>query len=178
MRSASALHPLARLSFLWQSLFVGLLLAAASAHADVYGDVERALRNGQLERARQLSSAHLRLTPQDPQMRLLVSRLLQAEGQNTAAQETLQSLTLEYPELPEPHNNLAVLLASQGRFQEALESLQRALRARPDYALALENLGDVHLHLALEAYRNAAQNASPPRSLQHKLITLAPLLAR
>jgi tetratricopeptide (TPR) repeat protein len=69
--------------------------------------------------------------------------------------ETLQALTQEFPELPEPYNNLAVLLASQQRFDEALTALNLAVRARPDYSLALENLGDVHIALARQAFLKA-----------------------
>ena len=111
-------------------------------------------------------------------MRLLKSRILDAQGQSAAAQELLESLTLEYPELPEPHNNLAVLYARQGRIQEALDSLNKALQARPDYAVALENLGDLHLNQALQAYQRAGKAPSPPASALRKANAIAPLLSR
>lgn len=151
---------------------------AAPAQADVHDDVERQIRNGQLERAGQLSEQHLRKSPNDPQMRLLSSRIQDAQGLTGKAIEQLESLTLEFPELPEPHNNLAVLYARQGRTQEAIDSLNRALLARPDYTTALENLGDLHLSLALQAYQRAARAASPPASVGRKTDAIAPLLKR
>mgnify|MGYP000629641966 CR=1 FL=1 len=163
----------ALLLLLWS--LVGLPLLA---RADVYDDVERLLRNGQLERAEQLSAKHLQERPQDPQMRLLRSRIQEARGQHEQARETLQALTQEYPELPEPHNNLAVLHAREGRLQEALEGLQRALQARPDYTQALENLGDLHLSLARQAYQRAARTTQPSPSAARKAEALAPLLPR
>jgi tetratricopeptide (TPR) repeat protein len=83
---------------------------------------------------------------------------------------TLQTLSQSFPELPEPHNNLAALLARQNRYAEALVSLQAAIRARPDYATALENLGDVYLALAIEAYQNANRAMpSQPRTTNKRL---------
>lgn len=149
-----------------------------AALADVYDDVERLLRNGQLDRAEQAGQRHLQTHPQDPQMRLLTSRIQQARGHLDQAAETLQALTLDFPELPEPHNNLAVLHARAGRLQEAMDGLQRALQARPDYTQALENLGDLHLSLARDAYLRAGRSSTPSTSAQHKAQAIAPLLAR
>jgi tetratricopeptide (TPR) repeat protein len=69
-----------------------------------------------------------------------------------------------------------VVHARQGRVQDALDSLNKALLVRPDYAVALENLGDLHLTLALQAYQRASQSASPSATAARKALTLAPLL--
>ena len=159
-------------------MFVGLGLSSLSAHADVYEDVERLLRNGQLEKAAEMGRRHLQTHPQDPQMRLLGSRIQDASGNTDESIATLESLTLEFPELPEPHNNLAVLYARQGRMPEALASLQKAVQARPDYTVAQENLGDLYLSMALKAYAQARQGASGSPSASRKADTLAPLLKR
>ena len=165
--------------FICTTVVLGSLFGLAlPAQADVYDDVERLIRNGQFERASQLSSDHLQKSSQDPQMRLLRSRLLDAQGQTDEAQRLLESLTLDFPELPEPHNNLAVLYARQGRTQQALDSLNKALLARPDYTTALENLGDLHLSLALQAYQRAGRTASAPASVKRKTEALGPLLQR
>ncbi|MBM3386554.1 MAG: tetratricopeptide repeat protein [Betaproteobacteria bacterium] len=159
-------------------LLCGLLALPLAVRADVYDHVERLLRNGQLERAEQLSGQHLQNHPHDPQMRLLSSRLQDARGHTAQARETLQALTQEFPELPEPHNNLAVLLARQGQIQQAIDSLQRALQARPDYAQAQENLGDLYLNLARQAYLGASRTPNPSASASRKAEALAPLLPR
>jgi tetratricopeptide (TPR) repeat protein len=69
----------------------------------------------------------------------------------------LQALIQEFPELPEPHNNLGVLLASQGQLEAAAASLQAAIQARPQYKIALKNLGDVYTAMAQDAYKKANQ---------------------
>ena len=54
----------------------------------------------------------------------------------------------DYPELPEPHNNLAVLYAQKGDYELARDELEAAIGAAPDYAIAYENLGDIYARLA------------------------------
>ena len=125
------------------------------ALADVYTDVNALVQIGQWTQAQALADARLKTAPTDPQMRLLQSHIQTGLGQNQAAMDTLRTLTQSFPELPEPHNNLAALLVRENRHDEALVALQAALRARPDYALALENLGDLHLALAAQAFARA-----------------------
>jgi tetratricopeptide (TPR) repeat protein len=134
-----------------------LLMFSAGVHADVYKDVNRLVVAEQWTKAQTQAEQHLKTQPTDPQMRLLLSRIQDGQGQTAEAMQTLQALTQSFPELPEPHNNLAALLARQNRYAEALEALQAAVRARPDYATALENLGDVYIALAIEAYQNTSK---------------------
>lgn len=154
----------------WRALLASALALGlhAAAHADTYTDVQRMMRNLQWSQAQQAAQAHLTIHPNDPQMRLLLSHIQGGQGDSAAAQATLQQLTQDYPELPEPHNNLAALYAAQGRMDMALLSLKAALAARPDYTLALENLGDVYLQLAQQAYAKAAASPAPSHGLGDK----------
>ena len=147
-----------------------LLAFSAGVKADVYSDVNRLVVSEQWAKAQTQAEQHLKSQPTDPQMRLLLSRIQDGLGQTAAAMETLQALTQSFPELPEPHNNLAALLARQNRYAEALTALQAAVRARPDYATAQENLGDVYIALAIEAYQNASKApAAQPRAAKKRL---------
>lgn len=148
----------ALLSFVLTSL---LLLSSVSAQADVYQDVNRLIGAAEWSKAQAQAQEYLKTRPTDPQMRLLLSRIQVGQGQTAEAMETLQALTQSFPELPEPHNNLAALLARQNRYAEALAQLQDAVRARPDYGTALENLGDVYIALAIEAYQKASRAPAP-----------------
>jgi tetratricopeptide (TPR) repeat protein len=65
------------------------------------------------------------------------------------------SLTEDYPELPEPYNNLAVLYASQGQYDKARKSLEMAIRTHPSYAIAHENLGDVYAKMGKDSLAEA-----------------------
>ena len=51
------------------------------------------------------------------------------------------------------------MLAAQGQLEEAVAALQTAVQARPNYKVALQNLGDLYTALAQQAY-GQAKNAS------------------
>ena len=70
---------------------------------------------------------------------------------------TFQALTEDYPELPEPYNNLAVLYSSKGQFEKARVALELAIQTHPSYSTAHENLGDIYAKLASQAYDKALQ---------------------
>lgn len=120
-----------------------------------YDEVSRLVRANQLDQALSRAQQYLQTHPRDPQMRFLIGVAQDRKGDTAAALETFTSLTQDHPELPEPHNNLAVLHAAAGRYDEARLALEAAIRANPRYAVALENLGDVHARLAERAWRGA-----------------------
>jgi tetratricopeptide (TPR) repeat protein len=78
-------------------------------------------------------------------------------GKQADAITTFTKLTEDYPELPEPYNNLAVLYAGQSQFDKARAALEMAIRTNPSYSTAHENLGDVYARLASQAYNKALQ---------------------
>lgn len=139
------------------TLLLSLGLAPAIVHADQvdYDEVGRLLRASNPAGALTRAETYLQSNPRDPQMLFLRGVALQDAGRNAEAMAAYTALTQAYPELAEPYNNLAVLQADQGRLDEALALLQQALRVRPRYAAALDNLGDVHARLALRAWREA-----------------------
>lgn len=139
-------------------------LAAAQPVPAPYGEVNRLMRAGEPAQAAQLAQRYIEQNPRDPQMRFLLGVAQNQQGNVAAAQETFTRLTQEFPELPEPHNNLAVIHAAAGRYDEARVALEAALRANPRYAVALENLGDVHARLAQRAWQASQQiDATNPR---------------
>lgn len=158
------------------ALSCALMALSTGARADLYSDVNRLIQSGQLEKAQQQVDQRLKTAPTDPQMRLLLSRIQDAQGQTPAAMDTLQGLTQSFPELAEPHNNLAALLARENRHADALISLQAAIKARPDYAIALENMGDVYAALASQSYGKALQITPNQRRIQTKQLTIDQML--
>ena len=144
-----------------------LTLAAAcvttNARADDYDAVSQLLRAGKHSEAMSKADVYLAAKPGDPQMRFLKGVIQRSAGKPTEAITTFTKLTEDYPELPEPYNNLAVLYASQSQFDKSRVALEMAIRTNPSYATAHENLGDVYTRLASEAYNKALQlDASNP----------------
>jgi tetratricopeptide (TPR) repeat protein len=97
-----------------------------------------------------------RQVSQSPQSRFLVGVAQAERGQLEGAILTFTALTKDFPELPEPYNNLAVLYAKKGMLAQAMEVLKIAVKMNPAYSKAHENLGDLHALLATASYNDAA----------------------
>ena len=91
----------------------------------------------------------------DVEARLFRGVILTRQGNIDEAIAAFDELSKYRPELPEPLNNLAVLYAAQGRYEDSREVLQRAIELEPRYDTAHENLGDVYAKLANIAYERA-----------------------
>jgi len=130
---------------------------AGTARADEYGDVDSLLGAGRLAEANQKADQFLSTKPKDARMRFLKGLVLSEQGKSNDAIAVFVKLTEDHPELPEPHNNLAVLYSKQGQYDQARRSLEAAIRTNPSYATAYENLGDVYAKLASQAYSRALQ---------------------
>lgn len=110
--------------------------------------------------------------PRDPQMLFMRAKLLQDLQRFNDALEQLNALVQQYPELPEPYNNLGVIYASRGQLEQAREAFEMALRNHPNYDVALENLGDVLLRQARLAYDKSFQLNPASKTLPRKLQAL------
>jgi Flp pilus assembly protein TadD len=141
--------------------------AASWAQSNPYAPVNRLLRDQQFPAALSAIETYLSSNPRDPQMLLLQGVAYRENGQIQEAKGVYLRLTQEFPELPEPHNNLATVYAQESQFSLARESLEMAIKLNPNYALAHENLGDVYVRLARESYARAA-------ALDRTAVTIGP----
>ncbi len=140
-------------------LAISLALAAltSTAHADDAGDINKLILQGQLPEAMQRTDAFLTQHPKDAQVRFLKGIIYAEQGKTNDAIIVFTKLTEDYPQLPEPYNNLAVLFASANQFDKARAALEMAIRTNPSYGTAHENLGDVYAKLASQSYDKALQ---------------------
>ena len=151
-------------------------LFAPPAFADDYADVSKLLRIGQHAEALTKADAFLSKNPRDAQMRFLKGVILTEQNKSTEAIAIFTKLTEDYPSLPEPYNNLAVLYAASGQYDKARSALDAAIRTNPSYATAYENLGDVHAKLASQAYDKALQLDSGNATAKAKLTLVRSLM--
>ena len=158
-------------------LFVAISLSAAAAHADDYADVNRLIKAGQLPEALTKADQYLQGKPRDPQMRFIRGVIQTEAGKPADAIVTFTKITEDYPELPEPYNNLAVLYAGQSQYDKARAALEMAIRTNPSYATAHENLGDVYAKLASQAYSKALQLDGSNTGVQPKLALIRTLFS-
>ena len=136
---------------------LGMALAAGPSRADEADEVSRLIQQSLFDQALARADAYLANRPNDAQMRFLKGLILTERNKVNEAIVIFTKLTEDFPELPEPYNNLAVLYAGRGEYEKARESLEMAIRTHPSYATAYENLGDVYAKLASQSYDKALQ---------------------
>jgi Flp pilus assembly protein TadD len=127
------------------------------------------MRAGKSEAALQRADAFLGTRPRDLQVRFLRAVTLVDLDRRQEASDALVLLTQDFPELPEPYNNLAVLAAAQGGLDRAEHLLQQALAAQPNYVTAQENLGDLYVAMAAAAFDRASQLDPANGALKSKM---------
>ena len=155
---------------------LALALVGGTALADDYAPITQLIGAGQLAQAMQKADQYLAKNPRDPQMRFLKGLIQQDSGKTADALATFAKLTEDYPELPEPYNNLAVLYAAQGQLDKARMALETAIRANRNYAIAHENLGDIYARLAAQSYVQSQQLDAANSSIAPKLALIRQLV--
>ncbi|HYP69185.1 MAG TPA: tetratricopeptide repeat protein [Thiobacillaceae bacterium] len=155
---------------------LGLAVAASSAGANDIQDINQLFRKGELNEALNRANQYLVKNPKDAQVRFLRGLILADQNKTADAIQAFTGLTEDYPELPEPYNNLAVLYAAQGKYDAARTALEMAIRTHPSYATAHENLGDLYAKMASIAYDKALQLDNSNTSAQTKLALIKDLM--
>ena len=141
-------------------------IAAADTELQEINDL---YQHTQYAAALEQDNAYISKHPDNAAARFLKGLILTDQHKTDAAIDVFTSLNEDFPELPEPYNNLAVLYAAQGHYRQARKALETAVRVNPNYAVAEENLGDIYAKMAGIAYSNAVrlngerQSAAPAK---------------
>ncbi|MFZ5522967.1 MAG: L,D-transpeptidase Cds6 family protein [Pseudomonadota bacterium] len=152
-----------------------ILFASQIAYAGDIEDANGLFKKGQYSQALDKVNGYLAAKPKDAQARFLKGLIFTEQGKTMDAIKIFSALTEDYPELPEPYNNLAVLYASHGQYEKARLALEMAIRTHPSYATAHENLGDIYAKMASQAYDRALQLDRSSASTQTKLAMIKDL---
>lgn len=164
----------------WGTAVIAVALITSSAtiyaaNGDELKDAQSLYKQNQNGPALEKVNAYLAGKPKDAQGRFLKGLILTDQKKPAEAIAVFTSLTEDYPELPEPYNNLAVLYASQGQYDKAKTALELAIHTHPSYATAHENLGDIYAQLASRAYDKALQLDKTNAAAQNKLAMIKDL---
>ena len=154
-----------------------LISFSSLSFADDVQDANKLFKQGQNAQALEKVNTFLATKPKDAQARFLKGLIVNEQGNTTEAISIFTALTDDYPELPEPYNNLAVLYASQSQYEKAKIALEMAIRTHPSYATAHENLGDIYAKLASQAYDKALQLDSSNTGAKTKLAMIGELIS-
>jgi hypothetical protein len=139
--------------------------------------IEELIQQGQLDKALDLTEDSLAADRGNVNYLFLKGLILTRLGRLEEAKGIFISLTEDHPELPEPFNNLAVIYAEQGDFNNAREALQKAINTHPSYATAHENLGDIYAKMASRAYNQALELDEDNASAREKLLLVSDLFS-
>ncbi len=153
-----------------------VILAAPPVLANEIQDINLQFRKGDLSGALERANRYLAKNPKDAQARFLKGLILADQGKTNDAITVFTALTEDYPELPEPYNNLAVLYASQSKYEAAKNALESAIRTHPSYATAHENLGDLYAKMASLAYDKALALDNKNATAQTKLALIKDMM--
>jgi tetratricopeptide (TPR) repeat protein len=168
---------LSRLATAAAAVLIGAASPAWSAPADDLREAQKLYGQGKTQPALDKVDGFLKSQPRDPQGRFLKGLLLTEQKRVPEAIQVFTGLTEDFPELPEPYNNLAVLYASQGNYDKAKSALELAIHTHPSYATAHENLGDIYAQLASRAYDRALQLDKNNNTAQVKLAMVKDLFS-
>ncbi|HEX4798630.1 MAG TPA: tetratricopeptide repeat protein [Burkholderiales bacterium] len=157
-------------------LFAAALFVSPS-RADELQDIDGLLKRGQHAQALERVNQYLAQNPRDAKGRFMKGLILAEQNKIAEAIEVFSKLSQDYPGLPEPYNNLAVLYANQGQYEKARQQLEMSIRTHPSYATAYENLGDVYTRLASQAYDKALQLDSSNSAAKNKLSLIRDLMS-
>ncbi len=167
-------HPISR----WIRLgLLAMSLCVTLAFADDHDRVNELLRDGKLPEALASADKYLASNPRDARMRFLKALIQQEAGRHSEAIASYTRLVEDYPELPEPYNNLAVLYLAQGQSEKAREALELAKRNSRTYAITYEKLGDVYAHLASQSFSYLLQLDNGDTLLAPKPVLIRQLIA-
>lgn len=130
-------------------------------------EIERLINQGRAAQAltliesREAELAAATAPGTDVQLMFQKARALTALDRLVEAQSIYQQMTVRFPELAEPWNNLAMLYVRSGSLDEAEFALETAVMNNPANGNAIANLADVRLLMALRDYREAARMKVP-----------------
>lgn len=159
------------------AVHLALLASPLAAADDPLDGIKRLIKEAQYEKALPRLNSFLKENPEHAEARFLKGLVLAESGNTEQAQQVFLALTVDYPDLPEPHNNLAVLYAAKGDYSLARNSLIQAISHRPNYATAHENLGDIYARMAGIAYGKALEIDTDNQTARVKLAMVRELFS-
>ena len=148
-----------------------------SGEQETLSGVKILMEQGNPTKAMKQLDGFLTSNPDHAEARFLKGLILVNQDQLEDAIKIFEALTKDYPELPEPYNNLAVSYSALGRFDDARKALQSAITTHPSYATAHENLGNIYAMMAADAYNHALSLDKENTAARDKLALMSDLFS-
>lgn len=161
----------------WLILLVaGMALTPGAARAHAVAEARALSLQGDPAAALRRVDAAIATDPRDVQLRFLRGVLLLDLHRDAEALAHFELMSLEFPELPDPFNNLALLHARALRLDEARQALETALRNDPGHHTARANLAQVYLMLAARTLESLVAQVPAEPQQQRRLDAVRALI--
>jgi len=157
-------------------LVAAMALTPGAARADALAEARALSLQGDAAAALRRVDAAMATDSRDVQLRFLRGVLLLDLQRDAEALAHFEQMSLEFPELPDPFNNLALLHARAQRLDEARAALETALRNDPGHRTARANLAQVYLMLAARTLETLAAQAPAEPQQQRQLDAVRALI--
>ena len=139
--------------------------------------IQALIEKGELKEALNLTQQLLVKDQDNVNYLFLKGLILTRQNKLEESRDVFVQLTEQYPELPEPYNNLAVVYAALGDFTNARIALEKAINTHPSYATAYENMGDIYAKMASNAYNSALEIDGGNEAAREKLSLVGALFS-
>jgi len=151
--------------------FILVLLFSSLSHAasHTFEGLQALVAEQKFTRAVETGEQLLKQKPPSPDVQFLTAYAYQMNNQPKKAATLYQALITQHPELPEPRNNLAMILLASGDYDAASKLLVEAINTHKSYATAYQNLSRIYTGIASEAYRRALSESKEPTKYTHKI---------
>ena len=161
----------------WLILLVaGMALTPGAARANAVAEARALSLQGDPAAALRRVDAAIATDPRDVQLRFLRGVLLLDLHRDAEALAHFELMSLEFPELPDPFNNLALLHVRALRLDEARQALETALRNDPGHQTARGNLAQVYLMLAARTLESLVAQVPAEPQQQRRLDAVRALI--
>ncbi|MDH5353260.1 MAG: tetratricopeptide repeat protein [Gammaproteobacteria bacterium] len=147
-------------------IFLGFCFAANATSID---SLQQLVDQRDYKAAGEMGETLLAEQPRKADIKFLTAYALQMDGQTSKASAMYRDMIREYPELPEPRNNLAMIYLAKGDYDGASKLLVEAINTHNSYATAYQNLSRIYTGIASEAYRRALSESSEPAKYSHNI---------
>ncbi len=151
-----------KISLLLIVLFTSTHAYATASDKPSIGSIQSLIEQGNVSAALHKMRQLLKEEPKNYQAWFLLGVNQAEQGQYDDAIQSFHHVIKLQPSLAEPHNNLAVIYNETGNFRAAVDALEMSLTLKPDYLIAQENVGDLYVKLAADAYRKVLAKKQSP----------------
>lgn len=120
-------------------LFITLISSSLTFAYD-FDSLSELIKKGKESQAIKRLNQYIQKYPNDPEVKFIYGATLDHFGKTQEAKKVFLQLNTKYPNNSTIHNNLGVLYAKLGEYTSAYTFFESALRLKPNYQEARNNL--------------------------------------